>query len=226
MLDGKVLTAVLASLAAIAAAINGGGVSAEQLESNSISAPGELTFNQVLPDSLSSLGKLLTNPEPENQVEAVFVAEDISEEKLRVKKARVSAANFSSLELGRKSVRSDEAIELYGFTGEVMPARVTEVKGRSKGLYTSGVNISGRTRISRELETRELQVDNVYRSGLNMEEVTGTVRSNSSSTEIKQANSLSIDSFSGSLTVYPYNQTVVLDGRVNRLDAGEFSFGG
>lgn len=226
MLDGKVLTAVLASLAAIGAAINGGDVSAERLQSNEISAPGEFSFNDIVPGSLGSLDNLLQNPEPENEVEAVFVSDDIDDEKLKVRNANLQAQNFTSISFGGKTAESDRPVVLYGFTGEVLPAATTEIKGRSRGFTTSGVNVSGNLDVQRELETGLVKARNVERSALELKEVSGSVSTNSSSTDIEEARKVSINSFSGSITVFPGNSTIVLHGKVDRLESGSFSFGG
>ncbi|MFB6213859.1 MAG: hypothetical protein ABEJ07_04840 [Candidatus Nanohaloarchaea archaeon] len=226
MLDGKVLTAVLASLAAIGAAINGGGLNAEQVQANKVSAPGQFSFNDIVPESLSSLDRFLQNPRPENEVRAVFVSGDIADEKLRVKNARVSAANFTSIGFGGKKADSDSKIFLYGFTGELMPAELTEIRGRARGFTTSGVNVSGNLQVRRELETGTIRAERVSRSAIELKEVSGTVSTNSSSVEIKEEREVSINSFSGSITVYPGNSTVVLEGKVDRLESGSFSFGG
>ncbi|MFB6190367.1 MAG: hypothetical protein ABEJ91_02235 [Candidatus Nanohaloarchaea archaeon] len=225
MLDGKVLTAVLASLAAIGAAINGGDVNAERLQSNKISAPGEFSFNDLVPESISSLDKFLQNPEPENPVKAVFVSEDINDEKLKVKDARLRASNFTSISFGGKTATSDEQIALYGFTGELLPGEVTEVNGRSRGFTTSGVNISGSLQVRRELDADRISVTDVRRAALKLKEVSGTVSTNTSSAEVKEPRKVSINSFSGSITVFPGNSTIVLDGKVDRLESGSFSFG-
>lgn len=225
MLDGKVLTAVLASLAAIAAAINGGGLDAEQVQSNKISAPGDFTFNDVVPESLSSLTRFLKNPEPENPVRAVFVSDDLNGEKLRVKDARLSAENFTSISFGGKSASSDEKITLYGFSGEVMPGELTELRGSSNGFVSSGVNVSGNLMVRKELETGFLLAKGFRRTRITLKDVSGVVNTNTSSARIKKPRKVRINSFSGTLMVYPGNSTIVLDGRVDRLESGGFSFG-
>lgn len=225
MLDGKVLTAVLASLAAIGAAINGGGLNAEQVKSNTVSAPGDMSFNDLVPDSLSSLQRFIQNPEPENDVRAVFEASDISDEEFQVSNAQLTAANFTNLKFGGKTASSDEEITVYGYTGKIVAGEVTEFKGRSKGFVSSGVNVSGRTSIAKEIDTDLVKVDDVKRSRIRLDDASGMVESNSSTTEITGESRISINSFSGRMIIYSENSTVVFEGKVDRLKAGDFSFG-
>lgn len=230
MLDGRVLAAVLASVAAIAAGINGGGVAqsmdADRVKSSSLSAPGGLSFSDVVPDSLSSLKQFVKNPEPENSVKAHLVAEDISDEKLNVKGASLTAGNFTSLSFGGKTARSSTQITVYGFTGNVEPDDITNINGRASGFRSNNVNVSGNIQVQREIETRVLELEGVERTRLNLEEATGVIEANSSSTDIREAGKVRINSFSGDMTVFPMNGSIVIEGKVDRLDAGTFSFGG
>ncbi len=225
MIDGRIMAAVLASLAAVAAAISGGGFSADQVKESTVSAPGEFSFNDLMPESLSALERFFENPEPESEMKAVLVSSNLDGESFRVTDTRVHASNFSRMELSGKTLESDDDIELYGFTGEVMPGNTTELSGMSNGLLTSGVNVSGGLNTHQELETGRLDLEGVERSRFEMQ-ASGEIESAGSSTEIRDARRVSIDSFSGDIRIYPGNSTIVLDGMVHELESGDFSFGG
>lgn len=227
MLDGKVLTAVFASLAAIAAAMNGGGLDPGQVKSSTISAPGDNTFNQLMPDSLRSLGDFFNNPEPENEVFASLEVADIDDAKLQVKADWLEPRNMTSYRLGVKNVKSDEDIRFYGFKGTVEPGDVTGIKGRSNGIVSSGINISGSMNIEEDVDTSLVALQGVERSSIKLDDISGSIKSNSTTTRIKDASTkLDINSFSGRMIIYPDNETIILDGKVDRLEAGPVSFGG
>ncbi len=230
MLDGRILAAVLASIAAIAVGINGGGIAqgldADQVKSSSISAPGEFSFNELMPESLSSVTQFFQNPEPENSLRASLVADDISGETLKVRRASLTADNFTSLDFGSRHAASDGGITVYGFTGTVEPASTTDISGRANGFTSNGVNISGRLNFEKEIETRRIELEGVERTRLKLEDTSGSIKANSSTTRIRQERQVNINSFSGDITVFPENNSVILDGKVDRLESGSFSFGG
>lgn len=227
MIDGRILTAVLASLAAVAAGISGGGISADQVKSNTMSAPGEFSFDEVFPESLSFLDRYLENPEPETEMTAVLTSEGFEDEQFRVRESNITASEFKSMQfLTGNQLQSEDEITLYGFTGEIMPGNTTELTGSSNGLVTGGVNISGALSVGQELETGWLKAEGVERSAINLEQVSGTIESEDSSTTIGSPREVDINSFSGDITVYASNATIVLDGEVHRLESGSFSFGG
>ncbi len=225
MFDGKILTAVFATLAAVAAALNGGSLDPGQLESSTFSAPGDATFNQVVPESFK-LGDFLKNPEPENRVSATFQQKDLKDTELSLKSGRMEVDNLSSFDIGTKSVTSNSTVLFYGFKGKISPGEKTEIKGRVKGFKSEPVNFSGRFRVEKELNTGIITLSSVKRSKIRLKDVTGTVDSNTSVTEIRDpATDLRINSFSGDARIFPGNRTVTIDGHVDRLNAGDISLG-
>lgn len=226
MLDGKVLTAVLASVAAIAAAISGGGINAEAVKDSTVSAPGDSSFNSLIPESVPFVGDFLKNPQPENEVEAYLKYEDFEEDQsFTVRSASLKAENLSKFNLGARTVFSREKPVFRGFSGQIKPRAKTLIKGSASGFNAGGVNLSGTFKLKKEFATSHISLRGVKRSSLNIERVTGTISSNSSSTEIKEATEFDVNSFTGSIDVYPGNRTLLLDGKVAELKAGAFSFG-
>lgn len=230
MIDGKVLTAVLASVAAIAAAISGGGITAEQVKSNGVSAPAGTTFNGVTEFARSlipgNLGlELFKPPEPDFDLSARVTVSDLQEKKLKIKEARFSADNFSSLSFEGRKVVSDESIDLYGFSGRFMPGENSSViEGRVKGFESSGVNVSGGFPVNHELSSSVFRFEDVRRMKISFDSVEGVIDANSTQTRVDDT-SFSVNSFSGDLVVYPGNNSVFMEGEVDRLEAGAVSLG-
>lgn len=224
MLDGRVLAAVLTTLAAIAAAINGGGLDAQQLKSSSLSSPGDTSFASVSDSVPEPFARFFDRPEPEN--DARVYLEVSNWKKLSVKNAGLEAQNFTSAKVSGSRVNSDSGIKFYGFTGSVTPGKSSKIKGRAAGFYSSGVNFSGSTSVSEELRTSRIDIRDTRRTSLKIKEAGGRVDAESTSTAISSPETVEIDSFSGDITVWPRNRSMVLDGRINRLEAGEVIFGG
>ncbi len=225
MLDGRILAAVFASLAAIAAAVGGGHVDAGSLKTDNFRS-AKSGFSDLLPGPLKSFGDFFQNPEPETEMSAVLEVDDLGDQRLTVDAGRLFVKNLTSTSLDSKTLHSDESIVFYGFSGWLEAGQPLELKGRSKGLVSSGVNVSGSLGVSEDVDTEFVRIDRVERSALSFDSVTGRVESNSTSANIRSSDtSLEIDSFSGNISIFSSNGTVVLRGKVHSLTAGEVSFG-
>ncbi len=226
MLDGKVLAAVFASLAAIAAAINGGGLDPGEVKSSTISAPGDNSFNDIIPSSLSSLTDFFQNPEPENDIYAALTVADLEESELNLDAKSLEPRNMTVYQLGSREVISDEDVYFYGFRGTIEPGQVTDIQGSSRGLISSGVNISGSMNVNEEVSTDLVRIEGVDRAKINLRNIEGEIDANSTTTTINNPETdLKINSFSGRMLIYPDNESIVLDGKVDRVEAGKLSFG-
>lgn len=226
MLDGKILVAVLATLAAAAAGLNGGSLDPGQLKSSDISAPGGASFNDFVPESLRGVLDLVDNPEPVNRFSASLQSENVESLELSVRNSGLEVNGLSRFNIGRRSVESSGPVDFYGFSGTVNPGETTELKGRAKGFYSNGVNVSGGLRLQKKLNTSSVVLEDVRRSSISLDRVTGSITSNSTTTRIKDpATGIRINSFSGEIRVYPGNGSVLMDGKVDTLDAGKVSFG-
>lgn len=226
MLDAKIMSAVLVSLAAIATATGGGTVEPSNLDADTVTSTGFLTdLNSNPIDSIKNA--LVTRPEPENEMSAELSVEGLKGEKIKMQKAKFSAENFTTASLGSKKMDSDEAITIHSLNGNLEVGTASKLKGAAGSAISSGVNVSGSLSVSEELNSNVLKVQNTERIPLEFSEVEGVVRSGSTSTEFRNGSrSFNINSFSGSITIYPSNNTLLLDGKVDKLEAGEFSFGG
>lgn len=232
MLDGKILVAVLVSLAAISAGIDGSSiesVNSEDLKENTenINSGGfNFDFQGMLSNPLSKIKDSIKNrPEPTSSMSATLDVESLSSEDINIQKADLEADNFTSMSLGSQEVDSDEVIRLYGFTGTLKPGSVTEISGSAKGLLSSDVNVSGFTNVEERIETKELRLTDVRRSSLAFSDVKGQIASSNASIEFGSSRTLEINSFSGNLTIEPEENKVIIEGKVDSLNAGDFGFG-
>lgn len=230
MLDGKILVAVLVTLAAVSTGMNGGSVNAQEIKQNTqeiTSSNSDINFGNLISSPISEVRSFFeTTPEPTNEVTAELEVEDLKSNPINVKSASMEAENFTSLQMGSKKVTSDEKLQLYGYTGSINPGTVSELKGRADGFVSSGVNVSGIMSIQEEISSRQFTFSNVERSSLTFSSVTGEINSANASAEFGSARPLEINSFSGEIMLIPENNTLRLDGKVDRLEAGSFSFGG
>lgn len=225
MLDAKVLAAVFASLTAVAAAINGGSFNPD-MAVNGVSA--DLSDVKGLnSDPVNALRDLLiTRPEPTNDVEATLKVSDLSDEKIKLQEAKVAPSGLRQIKLGAKKLSSDSEIRFGGFKGSLEPGEPTKVQGTANSVVSSGVNITGVTAVSEKANSSTITVRENGRARIVLSNVEGQIVSGSASTEFREnTRKLKINSFSGEITLYPFNNTLTLDGKVDRLSAGQFSFG-
>ncbi len=225
MLDGRILAAVFASLAAIAAGVSGGQVNAAELKTDGF-RDAKSGFSDFLPGSISSFDGFFQNPEPETGMKAVIQLENLDEQDFRVDAETLYVRNLSSIDLLGKKMESDSEIAFHGFSGNVRPGDSTEISGRANWVYSSGVNVSGGIRVSEEVETRFFRLEGVRRSEFHIDRIAGTISSGSEdiSAEVNDT-SLDINSFSGNVSVFLENSSLMLEGKVHTLEAGSISFG-
>lgn len=224
MLDGKILAAVLATLTAVAVS-TGQGLEPQNLEVDTPSTD-DFEFSDLLDNPITNLRNMFTEtPEPENSVEAELKVASLGQESIDVKGADITSNSTKSADLGARKVKSDSDITFYGFNGMLKPVNDTMITGTVEGALTSGVNISGQAPVTQSFNTSRLEVKSVEKSKINFAEVTGSINSESASTQFSSPRPLNINSFSGDIVFYPKNSTVVLDGKVAMLEAGSFTFG-
>lgn len=229
MIDGKVLTAVLASIAAIAAAINGGGLTAEQVKSNSMSAPGDSSFADlkgsvadILPGNLAP--DFLKPPKPDFSVSASLVVDDLGQKTLEVRNAKVVSANISRVSFNGRSMQSRSPIVVHGFTGRFSPGEnSSRIKGRASSFVSEGVNVSGGFPVDEDLSSDKIVLEGVERVSLEFKDVNGFIEANQTETEF-DSTGFRVNSFSGDMVFYS-NSTVRLRGEVDKVNAGSLSLG-
>lgn len=226
MLDGKILSAVLATLTAVAVSSSGGGdLSDQALETDPSNM--EIDVAGMIKNPVKQLRQMVTTtPEPENSMHAELRADNIANETFQVEGARISTENATSIGFGGNNIESDENIDIYGYSGAVIPSNSTvRLSGNAEGVLTSGVNVSGTSAIENELKSDRVDLRGIDQSSISLASVSGSIESSGTSTEFDSPRTLMIDSFSGDISIRASNKTIILDGKVNRLTAGDFEFG-
>lgn len=229
MLDAKVLAAVFASLTAVATAMNGGGfqpnMAVEDVSSQGISLSDVAGSGSTL-STLEKLRDLFTSrPEPTNNVRATIEIEGLDNEKIDLRDASIHISDLRKVNLGSRKMSSDEDIVFNGLRGDINfePA---VVQGTAKSVTSSGVNISGSVKVNHEINSSNILIDEKGRSKISFSDVDAELRYEDKSEQTLSTEEFKIDSFTGTQTIYLENNTVVLDGKVNSLTAGDFSYGG
>ncbi len=229
MIDAKILAAVLASLTAVAVGADGGSIEASDLESQDIKSNMDLPSRiQEIDNPVKLLREMLnTKPEPDNEVKAELRVENIQNETFDLEGASLEVENLTSIGMGGKNITSDEEIILHGFSGTLQPGEKTRLEGSAERFTSSGVSIEGTTAVDKTVATEEVKIKGVKRTGISLSKVQGSISSGDTSTEFtKSSRPLHINSFSGDTEVDTSDSTVELDGKVDKLESGEFSFGG
>mgnify|MGYP006266903705 FL=1 len=226
MLDAKVLAAVFASLTAVATAMNGGSfqpdMAVEGVSSGGVNVPDFAGSDSTL-DRLRTL--FTSRPEPTNSVQARLNVSDLEDEKINLQEASLTGSGLTEIKLGSKSMSSDSEITFNAFKGSIQAGETSKIEGTANGVLSSGVNITGMTAVSEEVNSTKLEIKESGRAKISLSNVNGEINSGSASTEFSNARELNINSFSGDLVIFPKNNTLVLDGKVDTLKAGKFSFG-
>lgn len=229
MLDAKILAAVLASLTAVAVGFDGGSVDATSMDSDAVESKIEVpeAVQEVTKPIQRFRDMLNAKPEPENEVNMVLEMKDMENEAFDLEEASLEVENFTSISMDGKNFTSDETIHLHGFSGSIQPGEQTSLTGSTAKFTSSGVNVSGITAVEETVHTEKLRVTGINKASISLSSVEGRIDSEDASTEFTDSSRpLNINSFSGSIQIYTNNSTAVIDGKVDRLESGAFSFGG
>lgn len=223
MLDGKILTAVLASLAVIGTTMNGGSIDSSELQSVKEN-PLSIDFDSFMPSSLGAFTEYMKNPEPDTDLDAEFKINDMTGQTLKISSATLKSNNLSKIKTGKRYITSESNLNFHKFSGEIDLDNPTELDGNTQSILTNGVNISGSFEIKKEIDTNKIVLTDVRRSKINLKGISGSIKSTSTSTNITNNNlDLKINSFSGNITILPRSSEMKLKGKVDKLDAGSVS---
>lgn len=227
MLDAKVLAAVFASLTAVATTMNGGSFQPD-MAVEGISADGLSTPDFFGSDSrLEKLRSLLTSrPEPTNNVQATLKISDLDDEKVNLRKASIYISDLREVKLGSKTMSSDQDIVFNGLKGDINFNDPAVLIGTAKSVTSSGVNVSGSVNVNQEINSSSIVIEEKGRSKIGFSNLEANITYENKSEQTLTTDNFKIDSFSGRKTIYLENSTVILDGKINSLTAGEFSYGG
>lgn len=223
MLDGKILTAVLASLAAIGTAMNGGDIDSSDLTSVKEN-PLSTEFDGLMPGSLGAFTEYMKNPKPDTDLDAEFKINDLGGQKLKVSSATLKSNNLTSIKAENRQITSKSNLSFHKFSGDVNLGQTTAFDGDAQFVLTNGVNISGGFEVNKKVNATKIELKNVERSEIDLKHVSGSIKSDSTSTNIDNDSlNLKINSFTGNITILPSSNKMKLEGRVDKLDAGSVS---
>ncbi len=223
MLDGKILAAVLATLTAVAAGTGGGSVDTQGFVPEVPETPDVSGLNGPI-DKITNFFNSI--PEPERSLEAELKILSMYEDTIKLEGASLTASDLTDIKADNNKIVSDSYMKLTGFKGQLNAGENTTLEGKISGLSTSGVNVSGKMKVNEKMNSERIRMFNVRKTPLKFAEVRGSVSSEDAFTRFRSGSrSLDINSFKGNITVYPENKTMYLDGKVDKLSYGNFSYG-
>lgn len=221
MLDLKVMGAVLASLAVLGSVSNG---TAEPLSLGNLKFDG-LSDLELTPRSVGAFAGLVNREAPSTDVSARLDINGSLPQDIETENATLTVKDLRTLESGTGRIESDEEISLTGFSGKVSVDEQIRVKGTASGAVTSGVAVSQDFRLDTAFNRSAFELSDASISGIEMESVTGSIESSSTSATIGEDSSLEIDSLRGSLAIDRDSRSMNLSGKVSGLSAGSVSLG-
>lgn len=207
----KILAAVLTTLTAVFVVMNAGTAPAPDT--------GE-GLSGLIPDIFSS-----ENPQPETPVTAEINVLD-QNTTLNVN-GDTTVQGLSTYTSDEVNIRSDNDIEFQNFEGELFFGNRTEISGQAYGFTSNSVEVEETFNLEKTLNNTQVDIRNAERIGLEFERANITLDAVNSSSGITETNtSVSVQSFSGNITVVPDSMTVQLSGNVSQVSAGQTTFGG
>ena len=223
-MDAKVLAAVLASLAAVFAGTNGGMFSTSDVRDVASEAPGVSTpsANSLLQDA-PVIGGYFKKPEPTNDIKAKISVKGPAQ--LQINNAKLEAQELTRIDSRTMKIGSDENILFKQFNGKVDFGNRSKLQGSSEGLSSSGVNLTTRLNLDTEVETPQIDVENTQKTAMNFRRASISPTENSDFPLNTEESKLDVNSFTGDMTIYPANSTLIIQGKVATVDAGKTSYG-
>lgn len=216
------MAAVFASIAAIAVGTGGTG---------SIQNFQDMNPSQIIGKFAESPSNILSRfrerPEPENS--AKIILEISGEQSVSGEAEYLSVRDFTSIVSKRRNLSSDKAVRFHEFSGSLKleEGNMTVIQGSSSGFTSSNVKLSQSMKLSGRTDAEEIKMSNVSKERIKVDLADVRIESREDSTVIeKEDTSFRVNSFSGSITYYRENASLVLDGKVDRVEAGGISFSG
>jgi len=222
-MDVKILAAVLASLAAVFAGMNGGVFSESDVRNVQSTAGLETPEISSQGSNIPFIGQFLERPNPENDLEARIEVDSGSEINLR--KSSLEARNLKEISSPGIEINSDEDIKFKTFSGTVKFGNTTKIKGDTSGLESSGLNISTDLKLDTDFDTEQIKVSNTQKINLDFSEADISPLEGSDFPIDTENTKIAVKSFTGDLDVYTQNRTIDLRGQVHRISGGKANFG-
>lgn len=222
-MDPKIMAAVFASIAALAVGTGGSG---------SIDNFQDVDAQQILGQISSSPGNILSQfsekPEPENSVTTV-VELNSDRSPIKIRNGDLQVNDFNELKSKSREISSDSELTFLDFNGRTVINREngTVVSGKTRGFSSSGVSFRKSMTINFATDSSHIRAVNVSKTSIDLGDVNVSMESNEDSTVIQKDNTrLKINSFSGDISIFQENMSLVFRGDVDKLEAGGTSFTG
>lgn len=216
MIDVKIVGVTLVVLMILGFGISG---YAESTETNSENEGFSLSLFDLVERFLGSF-----ETEDEDRFEAnLFVdfSDEVSEVELR--EANISSQELNDFQIGEAPIRIEENVELQGFDGALRAQnRSARIEGSVRVAENEEFITTNVTEFKAEELRNEIQAEVGERSDFDMEGVTPTIESADGRSELDENQTLSVDGFVGSLTMWPEREELELDGNFSRIEAGSY----
>lgn len=223
-MDAKILAAVLVSLAAVFAGADGGMFSTDDIRNIQQDTGFQAPSTDSITSNIPLINDFLEKPKPTNQIKAQIILH--GEEQFRVKQAGLKAGNLTEINARNMKIDSDKDIEFNGYNGKIKLSNETILDGSAKGFQTSNVNITAATGLNTVVKTDKIEVDNTSKIGFKFSKASISPTQNSNFSLDTSNTNLDINSFTGDVIVYPEEKRIVIDGKVDKLNAGKYSLEG
>ncbi len=225
-MDPKILAAVFASIAAIAVGTGGSGSLDNFQGINPQNMIGEFTNS---PSGIADvLGEMNRKPVPNNSV-TVEASLNSGNADLSVNSDALILKHFSTLISQERNITSDEAVTFHDYSGDLTfsTTNMTRIDGTYQGFSSSGVNVASQMRFTGGTDAGEIKLENISRQAMVLQDVDAKISSKEDSTVIERGStSLNINSFSGEITFYSENASIIMKGEVDEVKAGGTTYSG
>jgi hypothetical protein len=220
-MDPKILAAVFASIAALAVGSGGGSMDGIQNFTD-----GDIMSGISLPSS-DILDKLREKPEPTENV-TVTATMSSNKSSIKLESGELSVSNFERLSSGDRKLDSDHELSFRTYKGTVIlqEPNSTLIRGSSQGFTSGGVNLSQKFKMGFETDAEEIAASGIERKKITIKDVDVEMVSGDGTEISRKDTNLNINSFSGIVRLNPAGGEIVLEGRVDRLEAGGTVFKG
>jgi hypothetical protein len=222
-MDLKALGAVFASLAAIFAGMNGGvftEADVRGLQSTAgFQSPKITSFTSEIP----VINEFLEKPEPKNQIKAQIKLEKGS--KIKLNNAGINTSELRKINTEKLKASSDEEMQLKKFTGILKFGNNTQIKGKAKGIKSSGVNITTTLNLDTQLKTNQINVEETQKTNMKFSKADIKPWKNSGFPIDTQNTRVNAKSFTGDIKINTQARTLKLEGKVHKVNAGKTQYG-
>jgi len=224
-MDPKILAAVFASIAAITVGTGGTGnidsfQNLENIEPNKI-------FGNLNNPTAGFFKNFNQNPVPNNTVK-ITIKTGSEPVNLDVDSDHVELIDTGSFISVKKNISTDEDLTLKEYSGRITldDSNATKFKGSSKGFNSSGVSYLSNIKLNGVTNAEVLQVNNVSREKISMKNVNFNMESTEGTSLENEDAGFKINSFSGNITYFKQNNSMVMNGDVDKFTSGGASFSG